>query len=89
MKQIKIKLFAEDESNLLKLFNAGNNPFHTINAQSNVIQSIVRRKGMVIIYKKIHTNNGTSIMFKHTISLNIIDQDIHLISLTHKFSKSQ
>jgi hypothetical protein len=48
MKQIKLKLFTEDEANFLKLFNARNNPFHTTNSQSNVIQSVIRGKGMAI-----------------------------------------
>ena len=48
MKQIKLKLLAEDEANLPKLFNARNNPFHTTEAQSNVIQLAIRRKGMAI-----------------------------------------
>ena len=48
MKQIKLKLFVEDEANFPKLFNAGNNSFHIVDAQSNVIQSVTRRKGMAI-----------------------------------------
>ena len=48
MKQIKLKLFTKDKANFPELYNVGNNPFQTVEAQSNVIQFAIRRKGMAI-----------------------------------------